>query len=88
MGQIENFEDDLEEMLNIFDGYPQTYIDWATVYFEESYKESGIPLDTVTKIYKGETLTKEMILSIIEELEDWEQLKADLKEINYPYSFE
>ena len=87
-GQIENFEDNSEEMLNIFDGQPQTYIDWATVYFEESYKESGIPLDTVTKIYNGEILTKEMVLSIIDELEDWEQLKADLNEINYPYNFE
>lgn len=88
IGLIENFDDNSEEMLNIFDGQPQTYIDWATVYFEESYKESGIPLNTVTKIYGGETLTKEMVLSIIDELEDWEPLKADLKEINYPYGFE
>jgi len=75
-------------MLNIFDGQAQTYIDWATVYFEESYKESGIPLNTVTKIYSGETLTKAMVLSIIDELEDWDQLKADLKEIDYPFSFD
>jgi len=88
IGQIESFEDDSVEMLSIFDGQPQTYVDWATVYFEESYKESGIPLDTVTKIYNGETLTKEMVLSIIDELENWAQLKADLEEINYPYSFD
>ena len=75
-------------MLNIFDGNPQTYVDWATDYFEDSYIESGIPLDTVTKIYNGQTLTKEMVLTIVDELEDWEQLKADLNEINYPYSFD
>ncbi|KAF2509130.1 hypothetical protein [Flavobacterium foetidum] len=87
VGQIENYDDNSEEMLNIFDGNPQTYIDWATEYFEESYIESGIPLNTVTKIYNGQTLTKEMVLSIVEELEDWEQLENDLNEIGYPYNF-
>jgi len=88
IGQVENYDDNSEEMLNIFDGNPQTYVDWATDYFEDSYIESGIPLDTVTKIYNGQTLTKEMVLTIVDELEDWEQLKADLNEINYPYSFD
>jgi len=87
-GQLENFEDNSEEMLNIFDGNPQTYIDWAAEYFEESYKESGIPLETVEKIYSGQTLTKNIVLTIVEELEDWEQLEADLKEIGYPYNFD
>lgn len=88
IGQIETYEDNSEEMLNIFDGNPQTYIDWATEYFEESYIDSGIPLDTVTQIYNGQILTKEMVLTIVKELEDWEQLKADLNEIDYPYNFE
>ncbi|MES2287818.1 MAG: hypothetical protein V4547_19175 [Bacteroidota bacterium] len=87
IGQLESFEDNSEEMLNIFDGQPQTYIDWATEYFEESYKESGISLDTVSKIYKGATLTKEMVLSIVDTIQDWEQLKKDLTEINYPFDF-
>jgi hypothetical protein len=87
VGQLENFNDNSEYMLKIFDGQPQTYIDWATEYFEDSYKESGIPLDTVTKIYEGQSLTKEMVLSIVDELEDWEQLEIDLMEINYPFDF-
>ena len=37
VGQIENHEDNSEEMLAIFDGNPQTYVNWATEYFEESY---------------------------------------------------
>ena len=87
IGQLENFDDNSEYFLNIFDGQPQTYIDWATEYFEGSYKESGIPLNTVSKIYSGQTLTKKMVLSIVDELEDWEQLRADLDEIDYPYNF-
>ena len=88
IGQLENFDDNSEYFLNIFDGQPQTYIDWATEYFEESYKESGIPLNTVSKIYSGQTLTKKMVLSIVDELEDWDQLRADLDEIDYPYNFD
>lgn len=86
-GQPEHYEDMSEELLSIFDGNSQTYVDWATEYFEESYKETGIPLETVTKIYNGETLTKDMVLSIVEEPEDWEQLENDLSEIGYPYHF-
>ncbi|MFD2942822.1 hypothetical protein [Flavobacterium notoginsengisoli] len=86
-GNIKDNNDNSEEMLEIFDGNPQTYIDWASEYFEESYKETGIPLETVTKIYEGKTLTKEMILSIVNEIEDWQLLESDLKEINYPYNF-
>lgn len=87
VGQIESYDDNSLEMLDIFDGQPQTYIDWATEYFEEDYKESGIPLDTVSKIYSGQTLTKEMVLTIVDELEDWKQLENDLLEIDYPFDF-
>lgn len=87
VGQLENYEDNSEEMLSIFDGQPQTYVSWATGYFEEGFKDSGIPLDTVSKIYDGQTLTKEMVLSIVEELDDWEQLEEDLIEIDYPFNF-
>ena len=43
--------------------------------------------NTVIKIYNHETLTREMVLSIVDELEDWAQLESDLKEIGYPYHF-
>ncbi len=84
-GQIEDIEDNSEEMLKIFDGQPQSYIDYAEEYFEEQYKESGIPLSTVTKIYNGETPTRDIVLSIVDEVEDWNQLKADLTEIGHPF---
>lgn len=87
VGIIENYEDNSEEMMSILDGNPQTYVDWATEYFDGSYVESGIPLETVTKIYEGATLTKAMVLTMVEQLEDWEQLEDDLNEIGYPYDF-
>ncbi len=87
VGQIENYNDNSAEMLKIFDANPQTYIDWASQYFEGYYNKSGIPLEIVCKIYEGKPLTRQMIYSIVEELEDWEQLENDLIEIGYPYNF-
>ena len=87
VGLIEDYNDNSAELLAIFDENPQTYIDWASEYFEESYKETGIPLKTVTEIYQGKVLTKEMVLSIVDEIEDWKLLEDDLKEINYEYDF-
>lgn len=84
VGEIKDYNDNSEDLLAIFDGNPQTYIDWATEYFEET----GIPLKTVTEIYQGKTLTKEMVLSIVDTIEDWELLEEDLKEINYEYDFQ
>lgn len=84
VGEIKDFNDNSEDLLAVFDGNPQTYIDWASEYFEET----GIPLKTVTEIYQGKTLTKEMVLSIVDDIEDWELLEEDLKEINYEYNFQ
>lgn len=78
-------DDHSEELLSPLDGKPETYIKWAMDYFKGSYNQKGIPLDTVTRIFNQETLTKEMVLSIVTELEDWEQLKEDLVEISFPY---
>lgn len=86
-GEVVNHDNNSEELLNIFDGNPQTYVDWATEYFEEGFKDTGIPLQTVKAVYEGETLTKDMVLSLVDDLEDWEQLESDLNEINYPYDF-
>jgi hypothetical protein len=87
VGELNNNEDNSEEMLEIFDGNPQTYIDWAVDYYEDGFKNDKNSAETVTKIYQGETLTKKMVLSLVNELEDWKQLKSDLDEINYKYKF-
>jgi hypothetical protein len=47
----------------------------------------NIPLETVSKVYNGQPLTKQIVLSLVEELEDWQQLEKDLNVIDYPYSF-
>jgi hypothetical protein len=84
-GAIEDLDDGSNEMLWIFDGNPQTYVDWAKVYYEEALLLNRETTTVVGNIYAGKQLTKDMVLTIVKDLNDWEQLKIDLQEINYPY---
>ena len=74
-----------EELLSPLDGKPSTYIKWATEYFRGNYHKDGIAAAVVESIFNHETLTKEMVLLLVDELEDWGQLIEDLIEISYPY---
>ncbi len=88
IGELENFDDGSGEMLEIFDSNPQTYISWATDYYEGGFKVSEHTFEVVSNIYRENVLTKKMVLSLINNLEDWDKLKEDLKEINFPFQFE
>ncbi len=84
IGQLENFDDGSQEMLKIFDGNPQTYIDWATNYYEGGFLVNENTLKVVSDIYQGKVLTKSMVKTINNEIHHWKQLEEDLAEINYP----
>jgi hypothetical protein len=88
VGELESPEDGSGEMLQIFDGNPQTYIDWAKNYFEDAFLADKNTFGIVSDIYKGNVLTKDMILSVVDKIDDWEKLKTDLKEINYSFELE
>ena len=60
-----------------------SYTQWAEEYFEVE----ELPLDIIEQVYRGETLTESMVLAINPEMEDWEQLISDLKEIDYMFDF-
>ncbi|RYU76704.1 hypothetical protein [Hymenobacter persicinus] len=82
-------DDGSDELLYILDGHPRTYIDWAQEYFEEDrFPKDGLPLGPVTQLYYGETLTKPMVQALVTHVADWEALRRDLDEINYPYDFD
>jgi hypothetical protein len=88
IGEPEDFEDGSAEMLAILDGNPQTYIDWATEYYEDSFVPSDNTYEVISEIYDGSVLTRAMILSLVDNLSDWGKLKDDLKEINYPFQLD
>ncbi|GAA3936463.1 hypothetical protein [Hymenobacter algoricola] len=82
-------EDGSDELLHLLDGHPRTYIDWAQEYFEEErLPKDGLPPTTVAQLYYGETLTRPMVLALVKHIADWEALRRDLDEINYPYDFD
>jgi hypothetical protein len=87
VGDIADYRDGSQEILEIFDGNPKTYINWAKDYFEDSFLENESTEHIVTAVYRGQTLTKEMVLGLTNEIRDWRQLENDLQEINYPKSF-
>ncbi|WP_324671867.1 hypothetical protein [Hymenobacter sp. GOD-10R] len=87
IGQLEIDEDGSENFLDIFDGNPQTYIDWASEYYDEDQEKPAPSLEAVTSVYQGKTLIKELALAIVPHVEDWQQLEKDLQEIGYPYDF-
>jgi hypothetical protein len=80
-------EDGSEELLFIFDNNPATYAEWATEYYTEETDRKPITPQAVAPIYRHEVLTKAMVLALIDELESWPQLEADLQAIGYPYDF-
>jgi hypothetical protein len=82
-------EDGSDELLFLLDGHPRTYIDWAQEYFEaERFHPGGLPLGPVTQLYYGETLTKPTVQALTTHVADWEALRRDLDEINYPYDID
>jgi len=86
-GQLETDEDGSENFLDIFAGNPQTYIDWASAYYDEDLNRPAPSPEAVAGIYQGKTLTRELALSIVPEVADWQQLERDLQDIGYPYDF-
>jgi len=96
-GKIGTNYDGSQELLNIFDGNPQTYIDWALDYFfdgsqdededDDDYKAKPTSFEPVAEIYQGKKLTKEMVLLLDKNFDDWKRLEEDLKEIDYDYDF-
>ena len=86
-GVVENEDDGSEELLHIFDGNPETYTEWADEYYGEETDRSPIDVAAVAQVYQGKTLTKELVLAIVDELADWPQLAEDLQAIGYPYDF-
>jgi hypothetical protein len=84
-GVVESEDDGSEELLYIFDGNPETYTAWGNEYFIEDTDRKFIDSTAVAEVYQGNVLTKSIVQRIIDGLEDWTQLEADLQEIGYPY---
>ncbi len=72
----------VKNLLELFDGNPMTYKKWA-----EEYYECELNIKYIEEVYKGSILSKEIVIGINPNFDDYEQLKADLAEIGYSYNF-
>jgi hypothetical protein len=75
------FYDGSEELLELLDGNPTSFCEWA----EDYYELENLNTDLVKEIYKHTPITKEIIKQLNPVLADLGQLKEDLEEIGYPY---
>ncbi|KSA13610.1 hypothetical protein [Maribacter dokdonensis] len=82
----DDYKDGSSDLLELLDGKPMTYKNWAEEYYEENFEENKLKLELVEKIYNGDTITKELVLRLNPELDDLEQLKSDLDEIGYEHN--
>jgi len=82
---MNDYKDGSMDLLQLLDGKPSTYKDWAEEYYEEEFEENELKLELVEKIYSHTVLTVELIKSINPKLEDIGKLKSDLQEIGYQY---
>jgi len=86
-GAVTDEDDGSEELLYMLDGNPNTYAEWADEYYGDETDRSPVDAEAVARVYRGETLTRATVLGIVDELEDWAQLEANVHEIGYPYDF-
>jgi len=87
IGEVElpkdDYKDGSSDLLQLLDGKPMTYKNWAEEYYEENFDENELKLELVEKIFNGTVITKKLVNEINPELNDFEQLKSNLNEIGY-----
>ena len=79
----DDYKDGSKDLLELLDGKAVTYKNWAEGYYEENFENRELKIELVEKIYNGTKITKELVLEINPELDDFGQLKSDLIEIGY-----
>ncbi|BAO76429.1 hypothetical protein [Winogradskyella sp. PG-2] len=79
----DEYKDGSSDLLQLLDGKPLTYKNWAEEYYEEEFENRDLKLELVEKIYSGIIISKDLVLEINPEFEDFEKLKSDLNEIGY-----
>ncbi len=79
----DKYTDGSANLLYILDNNPTTYRKWALEYYDEHFENNKLKIETVKHIYDSKKITKELILELNPEIEDFEELKNELKEIGY-----
>ncbi|MCP4138282.1 MAG: hypothetical protein GY754_45390 [bacterium] len=81
----DGYSDGSGDLLQLLDGSPMTYKNWAMEYYEEEFEKSELELDFVRKVYKQTPITRKMVKQVNPQLDDFDALKSDLDEIGYKH---
>jgi len=81
----DDYQDGSSDLLQLLDGKPATYKKWLEEYYEEEFDSKQLELEVIEKIYSGIVISKDLVLKINSEFEDFEKLKYDLEEIGYEH---
>ena len=82
----DEYGDGSADLLCMLDNNPATYHQWAIEYYEEQFETRTLNLDFVKHIYSSKPLTKEIVVGLNPDLEDFDELKVELSEIGYEYA--
>ena len=77
-----SYKDGSEDLLELLDGNPKTYWDWAM----DTYEIENLDLEIIKAVYHNTPISLEMIHQLNPELGDLESLKSDLDEIGYDHN--
>jgi len=84
----DDYKDGSDDLLELLDGKPLTYQDWAEYYFDDVFTENHrLDIELVKKIFDNHPLTLEIAQAINPNLKDFDKLKTKLDEIGYEYKF-
>lgn len=75
--------DGSRSLLSRYDGEPETYLKWATDYFDASDAEGHLTPEHARHVYAQEPLTAALVKEINPKL-TLRKLNADIVEIGYP----
>jgi hypothetical protein len=80
------YKDGSSDLLQLLDGNALTYKNWAEEYYEGEFVTRKLELELIEKIYNGTLITKDLVIEINPNLEDFEKLKSDLNEIGFKHN--
>ena len=75
---------DAPDWLRLIADGRDSYLDDAEDYFDDSLNYTRAASAVVSLIYDFTPLTRDMVLALSPDFDDWDQLAADLEEIGYP----
>lgn len=74
----DNYKDGSRDLLQLLDGRATTYRNWAEEYYEKEFN-----IELIKSVFAGNPISRELVLALNSEIENFEALKTELEEIGF-----